>query len=76
MSRKSLPKSNDKEFWLDGDTELVNRIKPNKVETHKLVWKGSHAVCISCPYEHTVPLDFKKYDLVDGKPVLKTDKRK
>lgn len=36
---------------------------------HYLVWEGPWAVCQSCPWRHSVPLDFQTWDLVDGKPV-------
>lgn len=36
---------------------------------HYLVWEGPWAVCQSCPWRHSVPLDFRVWDLVDGKPV-------
>ena len=42
-----------------------------QAQTHYLVWEGPWAVCTSCPFRHSVPLDFTKYDLVDGNPVRK-----
>lgn len=40
-------------------------------QSHYLVWEGPWAVCQTCPFRHSVPLDFQKYDLVDGQPVKK-----
>jgi hypothetical protein len=40
-------------------------------KTHYLEWEGPWAVCQTCPFRHSVPLDFTKYDLVDGVPVKK-----
>lgn len=70
-----LPPSSDKEFW--GEDAEVNTIDRNKLVTpdmskHHLEWQGPYAVCVSCPFRHAVPLDFKKYNLIDGKPVPKT----
>lgn len=67
--QKNLPPSDDK-FWGDGDRETVE--KPRRRQTVAscyLVRHGAYAVCTSCEYEHTVPLDFEKYELIDGKPV-------
>lgn len=69
-----LPASSNKDFWVDdsfSETVNVNEIAAPKMSDHYLVWDGPHAKCVSCPFAHTIPLDFRKYDLVDGKPVLK-----
>jgi len=42
-----------------------------QAKDHYLEWEGPWAVCQSCPYRHSVPLDFMKFDLVNGKPVKK-----
>jgi hypothetical protein len=64
-----LPESNNTDFWgEDADSIQVRKQKTLPSAEHYLVWKGPYAVCISCPFEHTVPLDRKKYKLVEGKP--------
>ena len=70
-----LPASSDKTFWgEDAQVEVVNvnNLQETPLSDHYLVWDGPYAKCVSCPFEHTIPLDYKKYELVDGKPVLKT----
>lgn len=72
-----LPPSSDREFWGDDATITTVNIENTKVRAtteHFLVWEGSHARCVTCDYPHTIPLDFRKYDLVNGKPVRKTQK--
>jgi len=53
--------------------ELLERAKQAiaSASNHYLEWEGPWAVCQSCPFRHSVPLDFRKYDLVNGKPVKK-----
>lgn len=65
----SLPPSSDKEFWGDNEINVfdVPEVKPEK--DHYLVWQGPYAVCTSCKYQHTVPIDFQKFDIVEGKLV-------
>lgn len=53
---ENLPGSSDKEFWL-GDINQTQVVKKKAEKTHRLVKKGPYVVCVSCPYEHTVPLD-------------------
>jgi hypothetical protein len=62
----TLPPSSDKEFW--GENEIYVFDKPEALNTgdHYFVWRGPHAVCVKCPYEHTVPIDFRKYDIKHG----------
>lgn len=63
-----LPKS-ENEFWGDEAEKIAIEIKSVKPRAeHYLVWRGPFAVCTSCAFEHTVPLDRKKYDLKDGIP--------
>lgn len=69
----SLPPSDDKEFWGENEIEVVDVPTPKVEETHYLVWRGPFAVCTSCPYEHTIPVDPKKYDIKNGVLVKKQD---
>ena len=56
-----LPPTSDKEFWGDAVTTNVP-IKRNEVnKRHEIVWEGPYAVCVSCEYRHTMPLDPVKY---------------
>lgn len=44
--------------------------QPYPVNTdHYLVWRGPYAMCVTCPYPHTIPFDPIKFDLKDGKIV-------
>lgn len=66
---KDLPPSTDKEFWIeDSHVETVNvrTVLTPDMKGHVLDWSGPYAVCTSCPYTHTVPVDKKKYDIKDG----------
>lgn len=74
VSIQDLPPS-DHPFW-GGEDASVSRIPqdqivPPKMNEHYLVWQGPWAVCTKCPYTHTIPIDPLKYDLVDGRPVLR-----
>ena len=62
-----LPKSDDKEFWGEDAKTTQIPIKRNKAEPeHRLEWKGPYAVCTTCEYKHTIPLDRDKFDLKNG----------
>lgn len=71
---ENLPKSSDEKFWTpDAERtriEIDKLQKPNMSE-HYLEWRGPHAVCTKCPFQHTIPLDFRQYDLINGQPVKK-----
>lgn len=76
----NLPKSSDDRFWTPdaerNQIEIDKIVKPD-MSQHYLEWRGPHAVCTKCPYAHTVPLDIRKYDIVNGQPVKKPlDKEK
>jgi hypothetical protein len=70
---KPLPPSSDKEFWAESEINNFAISKPKPEEKHFLVWSGGHAVCVSCPYPHTIPLDKRKFDLVKGCIVRRDD---
>jgi hypothetical protein len=63
-----LPPSSDREFW-KGSVVTVEVALDKAMGEHYLVWRAGYAVCTSCPYEHTIPLNPKRYNLVDGKVV-------
>ena len=73
-STSDLPPTSDKEFWGDGKTYQTQKFRESPSKEHYLDWVGPHAVCFSCKYKHTVPLDPNKYDLKDGR-IVKLGKR-
>jgi len=73
MKRKvpDLPESKDKEFWGDAETTTVMPETRVVAKEHRLEWRGPYAVCTSCAYEHTIPVDFTKYRIINGNLVKK-----
>lgn len=71
---ENLPKSSDDSFWTpDGERnkiELDKLVRPDMTK-HSLVRRGIYAVCVTCPHQHTLALDFEKYDIINGQPVKK-----
>lgn len=55
------------------EDELARRAAEasSQFQNHYLIWENNYAVCTSCPFQHTIPLDPNKYNLVDGKIVKK-----
>ena len=71
---ENLPKSSDDRFWTK-DAERIqidlDKLQKPDMTKHHLEWRGPHAVCTTCPYQHTIPLDFRKYDIINGQPIKK-----
>lgn len=63
-----LPPSEDKEFW-KGDVSTYDKQPPELPKHHKYEWRGPFAVCITCKNTHSVPIDPKKFDIVNGELV-------
>lgn len=60
---KDLPGDNDPFWGKDAATEKVKVPDVKAAKHHKLKMQGGYFICTSCPYEHTVPLNPKKYEL-------------
>ena len=54
--------------------EIIEVVTSKPKDTHYLVWHGPYAVCTSCQYPHTIPIDPKRFDLVNGTIVKKISK--
>jgi len=55
---ENLPPSSDKEFWEDAEIHTINLDKVPKKQMgkhNKLIMRGPYLVCLSCPFEHTIP---------------------
>ena len=53
---ENLPPSSDKEFWGDAETHSISLKKNPVMSKHKkLIMRGPYLVCLSCPFEHTIP---------------------
>lgn len=76
---KDLPPSSNKKFW--GEDARINLVDKNSIpkmrvkEHFPIVRQGPYFVCKGCPYEHTIPLDPKKFEIKEGR-LVRLDKTK
>lgn len=62
---------NDKKKESPNTEEIIEVVTSKPADTHYLIWHGPYAVCTSCKYPHTIPIDPKRFDIVNGTIVKK-----
>lgn len=75
---ENLPKSDDNHFWTpDGERTRIeiDKLARPDMTNHSLIKKGIYAVCVTCPHQHTLPVDFTKYEIKKGQ-IVPIDKAK
>lgn len=77
-----LPSVKDKSFWHDSPhvLESLERVEQRRQALisqidgkHEVKLRGREFICVSCPFEHTIPVDADKYTLDNNGKIVPID---